>query len=186
MRSNITRWFHQMGIAISIAGMIALSPSRAFASEEVIFTYGGLRQSVSLEELQNFAQTGERSPSIDFLLNFSKQNPSLMRWILKQEFPANIKLISDLLNTAPGEYALSQTSSVVSSKSQRADVTALRGALISAASDDNSISLIELLESYPTQQVYINGRILARVRQNLGQFIQDNRYIETSLGILID
>lgn len=183
MGSNRTRWFHQMGIAISIAGMIALSPSRAFASEKIIFVYGGLSQSVSLEELQDFAQTGERSPAVDSLLNSSKQNPSLMRWILKQEFPANIKLISDLLNTAPGECALSQTSSVVSSKSQKADVTALRGALIAAASDDNSISLIELLESYPTQQVYINGKILARVGQNLGQFIQNNRYIETSLGI---
>ena len=183
MGSKITKWFHRFKIAISIAGMtVALSPSRAFASEEVIFTYGGVTQSVALEELQDFAQTGERSPAVNFLLNSSKQNPFLMRWILKQEFPANIKLISDLLNTAPGECALSQTSSIVSTKSQRADVTALRGALISAASDDDSISLIELLESYPTQQVYINGRILARVRQNLGQFIQEtDRYIETGI-----
>ena len=185
MRHNIDKWFRKTGIAMLIAGLAAsLNPSRALSSEKVIFTYGGITESVLLEELQNFAETGETSPSIDFLLNSSKQNPILMRGILKQEFPADTKLIYELLNTAPGEYLLSHTSNLVSSKSERADVVALRGALIASASNDNVISLIELLENYPTQQVYINGKILAKVRKDLSRFIQEtNRYIETSLSI---
>ena len=150
--TKIGGWFGKTGIAILVAGIaISLSPNRVKASEEIIFTYGGATQTVSLEELQDFAATGEISPSLNFLLNFSKQNPAMMRWILKQEFPADTRLVYDLLNTAPGEYVLSQTSNVVSSKSERANVKALRGALVASASDDNIISLIEVLENYPTQ-----------------------------------
>ena len=185
-KTRIGKWLRQTGIAAIVTGMaIFLSSNRVDAASEIIFTYGGATQSVALSELQDFADTGEISPSLDFLLNFSRQNPFLMRWILRQEFPANTKLIYDLLNTAPGEYVLSQTSSVVSSKSQRANVKALRGALVSSASNDDVISLIELLENYPTQQVYVDGKILAKVGQNLSQFVEEtNKYIRIPVSLL--
>ncbi len=108
----------------------------------------------------------------------------MMRWILKQEFPADTRLVYDLLNTAPGEYVLSQTGNVVSSKSERANVKALRGALVASASDDNIISLIELLENYPTQQVYVNGKLLAKARTNFSQFVEEaNKYIQLRLPV---
>ena len=90
-----------------------------------------------------------------------------MRWILRQEFPANTKIISDLLNTTPGEYILSQTGNIVGSKAERANVKALRGALVKSASDNNLVSLMELLTNYPTEDVYVNGKILAQMRGNL-------------------
>lgn len=177
--AKISRWFRQVAIAICSAAMaIALNPPLASSSEQVIFTYGGLTQSVSLEELQNFADTGEVSPALDTLLKHGKQNPFIMRWILKQEFPADTKLISDLFNTAPGEYILSQTSNVVSAKTERANVKALRGALISSASDNNRVSLMELLANYPTPDVYVNGKLLARVRGSFNQLVEEtSRYI---------
>ncbi|MEM7590271.1 MAG: alpha/beta hydrolase [Cyanobacteria bacterium P01_A01_bin.83] len=186
--TKIGKWFRNTGLAIFLAGMaISLTPDQAQASEEIIFTYGGASQSVSLSELQTFADTGEASPSLDFLLNFGKQNPLLIRWILKQEFPANTTLIYDLLNTAPGEYVLSQTSNVVGTRSQRANVKALRGALVASASDDNIISLIELLEDYPTEKVYVDGKLLAKARKNLSQFIEEtSKYIQVPISFLLD
>ena len=172
MQYIVDKWFHKTRIAILITGLaICLNPSRTFAAEKIIFTYGAITESVSLKELQDFAYQGKTSASLDFLLNYSKQNPLLMRRILKQEFPADTKLIYKLFNTVPGESLLSQTGNVVSSKSKRADVTALRGTLIASASNDNMISLIELLENYPTQQVYINGKVLAKIRQKLNWFL---------------
>ena len=159
------------------ASSALLFQGRAIAAEKVIFKYSGATQSVSLEELQTFADTGEISPALDFLLDFSKQNPFIIRWILTQQFPANTKLIYDLLNTAPGEYALSQTGNVVSAKSERANVKALRGALVASASDDNLISLIELLEEYPTEEVYVDGKILSQVQRDLAGFINETNKI---------
>ena len=184
--AKISRWFHETGIAILVASVtITLGSDRVLASEEAIFTYGGAAQSVPIEELQTFVKTGETSSSIEFLLSVSNQKPSLMRSILKQKFPADTKLVSDLLNTAPGEYVLSQTGNVVGSKSQRANVTALRGSLIRSASDDGLVSLIELLEHYPTQQVYVNGKMLARVQNNVNQFVEEtSKYIKIPADLL--
>lgn len=184
--AKISRWFRETGIAILVASVtITLGSNRVLASEEVIFTYGGATQSVPIEELQTFVETGETSSSIKFLLSLSNRSPSLMRRILKQKFPADTKLVSDLLNTAPGEYVLSQTGNVVGAKSQRANVTALRGSLIRSASDDGLVSLIELLEHYPTKQVYVNGKILARVQNNINQFVEETeKYIKIPADLL--
>ena len=185
-RDKISRWFRETAIAISIAGAtITLSSNRVLASQEVIFTYGGATQSVPIEELQTFAEKGQTSSSINFLLSLSNQKPSLMRWILKRKLPADTKLVSDLLNTTPGEYVLSQTGNVVGSKSQRANVTALRGSLIRSASDDGLVSLIEVLEHYPTKQVYVNGKMLVRVQNNINQFVnKTEKYIKIPAGLL--
>lgn len=186
--TKISRWFRETGIAVLVASAtITLGANRVSASEEVIFTYGGAAQSVPIEELQTFVETGETSSSIKFLLSLSNQKPSLMRRILEQEFPADTKLVSDLLNTAPGEYVLSQTGNVVGSKSRRANVTALRGSLIRSASDDGLVSLIELFEHYPTKQVYVNGKMLAKVQNNVNQFVEKTeKYIKIPASLLLE
>ena len=177
-KTNIRKWLKETGIVMFVVGSaILFCEQKAIASEKVIFKYSGATQSVSLEELQTFAKTGETSSALEFLLNFGKQNPFIIRWVLNQQFPANTKLIYDLLNTAPGEFALSQTSTVLSAKSERANVKALRGALIKSASDDNLISLIELLENYPTKEVYVDGKVLSQVQRDLAGFINETNKI---------
>ena len=177
-KTGISQWLYQTAIAMFAASIaICCSGKKAIASEKVIFHYGGATQSLSLEELQTFANTGEISSGLEFLLNFGKQNPFIIRWILTQKFPADTKLIYDLLNTAPGEYALSQTGNILSSKSERANIKALRGAIVTSASNDNLISLIELIENYPTQEVYVDGKILSKVQRDLASFISETNKI---------
>lgn len=176
--TNGKKWLNKAKTVMFVIGAaISFNPDKAIASEKVIFKYSGATQSVPMSELQTFAKTGETSPAIDFLLDFGKQNPFMIRWILTQQFPAHTKLIYDLLNTAPGEYVLSQTGNVVGSKSERANITALRGALVGSAADDNLVSLIELLEKYPTKEVYVDGKILAKAQQDLGNFISETNKI---------
>lgn len=185
IKVKFERQLKRMALALVGASMaVCLSPRQAESSEKVIFTYGGFTQSISRAELQNFAETGEISSSLETLLNYGDQNPFLMRWILRQEFPANTKIVSDLLNTPPGEYVLSQTGNVVGSKAERANITALRGALVKSASNDNLVSLMELLSNYPTEDVYVNGKILAQMRSNLNQFVEEtSRYIKIPLNL---
>ena len=185
MAAKKSRWMKRTAIAFLGAGAaISLCSQKAYSSEKVIFTYSGLTQSVPLKELEEFANTGEVSSSLETLLYYGDQNPFVMRWILRQEFPANTKLISDLFNTPPGEYVLSQTSNVVGAKSERANVEALRGALVTSASDNNLVSLMELLANYPTRDVYVNGKILAKLRGNFNQFVgETSQYIKIPLNL---
>lgn len=184
--NKIPRWFREVGILIFAASLsMAVNPCRALAAEKITFKYGIASQSVSYEELETFATTGEISPALNTLFKYGKQNPKTIRWILTQQFPADAKIIHDLLNTAPGEYVLTQTSNVVNTRAERANVRALRGSLIVSASDDNRVSLLELLKNYPTQQVYVNGKLLIKARRNFSHFVdQAGRYIKIPLKLL--
>ena len=183
---KIPRWLWKTGLSLFATSLtVSIAPNRVMAAEKITFTYGVASQSLAIEELDTFAATGEASSALNFLLTHSQQNPLMIRWILTQQFPADIKLIYDLFNTAPGEYVLTQTSNIVNTKSERADVKALRGALIASASDDSQISLLELLHQYPTQQVYVDGKSLSKVRRNLWNFLdQTKKYIKLPLGFL--
>ncbi|AFZ34526.1 protein of unknown function DUF1400 [Stanieria cyanosphaera PCC 7437] len=168
--------------------MIILSASHpVLAAEEVIFTHGILSQSVSIEELEQFALTGEMSPSVQFLFDYSKQNPEVVRSVLTQPLPTNQILMANLFNTAPGELVLGETSQLFHTKSHRSSKEALRATLIASAQDDNQISLLELLQNYPTTQVYIDSKSLGntvRTVNNLVNTVENN--FELPLTVLED
>ena len=188
LETKVPQWLSEAGILLLATGLIvSVACHRSLAAEKITFEYGAAAQSVSWEELEAFANTGEISASLNTLFEVSEQNPATIRWILTQQFPAEERIIYDLFNTAPGEYILTQTSNVVNSRSERANVKALRGALIISASDDNKVSLLELLRNYPTRQVYVNGKLLGKARQNLRNFVDEaGKYIKLPLNWLED
>ena len=172
---------HTALLALGATMVLLTNLKPTVAAEKVIFTYGLVSQSVSIEELEAFAATGEVSRSLRFLLNFSGQNPYLVRWLLTQEFPTNTVIMSRLLNTLMGEYALSQSSNVVHSRSQRGDIHAIRGALITSSSDDQRVSLLELLRNYPTKQVYVDGKSLTNIGRKATETLENlEDYVELS------
>lgn len=148
-------------VSLGIGVIVGIDSSLVLAAEEVIFYNGMASQSVSLKELENFADTGETSPSLEFLFDFSRQNPQLARYFLNQEFLVEAIWFKNLLNSTPGEWLLGETGKTVHPKSKRANIQALRGSLVQCASDDNKISLLEILQNYPTQQVYVDGTVFS-------------------------
>jgi hypothetical protein len=152
--------------------IIPLQGKQVLAAEEIVFKQGIASHSVSMEDLDHFAATGEMSRSVRFLFDFTKQNPQIARRILVQEFPVETVMVSNLANSAPGEIILSGVSQIIYPKSDRASIEALRGALVVSASDDNKVSLIELFRNYPTQQMYVDGKILAKTAKNINNIIE--------------
>ncbi len=165
---KISQWLSEASMVVfAISLTFSIVPSRVLAAQKVTFQYGVASHSVSIQELEDFVATGETTPAIDFLIRTSEQNPETVRWMLVQKFPVDNQLVNNLLNTPPGEYFLTQTSDVVNSRSENANVRALRGALVTSASDDGYVSFLELLQNYPTQQVYVDAKKLAKTRRNI-------------------
>jgi hypothetical protein len=163
------------------------SAHRVTAAEEIIFSSGAATQSVTIEELEEFAETGEIAPSLKFLFKASDRDPKTMRQLLTQTFPADTALVGKLLNSQSGEYVLSQTSRVIGTRSDRANIKALRGALITSVSDDRQASLLEILQNYPTRQVYVDGRMLGSAAKNINSLISEaEKYIEMPLTLVQD
>ncbi len=148
----------------------------ANAAEQVVLKYLVFRQSVSVEELSTFAETGELSRSLQVNLRLAKQDPKVVRQYLTEPVEVNLIFLDRVLNSPVGNILLDELSRFVHTPSGLADRQALRSALVISASGDNTISLIEVIRNYPTSQVEVEGERLEgayRQLQRLRGTLQD-------------
>mgnify|MGYP001104854875 CR=1 FL=1 len=148
------------------------SAPQAIAAERVIITLGGLSRSFDVADLRNFAETGEQTPNLRFIFNVADQNPDDVQAIFNEELPVSLRTIDSITYSLPGEYALFQLGRRFSTRSGDANIQALRAGLILSASDDNQVSLIEFLENYPTDALYVDGLQLLDDVRELGDVLE--------------
>ncbi|MBD1887788.1 alpha/beta hydrolase [Coleofasciculus sp. FACHB-SPT9] len=149
--------------SLAAATGILFSPSRADAANTVVLKYRFLRESVSVPELTTFAETGELSSALRAYLAMAGRKPEDLRKTLTQEVKVNALILDRVLNNQIGELVLGQVSDVVHTPGNGANIQSLRGAVMSSALPDNQITLIEILENYPTSEVHVEGDRLAEV-----------------------
>lgn len=146
---------------------LCLYQARAEAAESVVLKYRFLQQKVSVPELTAFVTTGKLSNSLQFYLKQAGKDPADLRRALTQEVKVNSTFLYQVLKTPVGEGLLDQVSQVVHTPSNRANRESLRGALVSSALPDGNITLIEVLQNYPTPDVYVEGERLVEVMQDI-------------------
>ncbi len=146
---------------------VLLYSNSAIAAEKIVLKYGIFRESVSVEKLTKFAETGEVSPMLNLLLNQARQDPQTVRNVLTKEVNASPVVLDRLLNNPIGEFLVDQIGQTIHTPSSEANPQALRSALVLSANKDNKVSLIEIIQNYPTQEVYVEGERLVRTYDQL-------------------
>ncbi len=145
----------------------------AVAAERVFINYPPFQQSVLVSDLEAFVEDGTQSPNIRLFLNFTDADPEVVQEALTRELSIDLRFVDNALYQLPGEYALFQLGNIIHTPSRRANIQALRGAMILSVSDDNRISLLEFLQMYPLDDVYIDARELSNVQNDVSDFIED-------------
>lgn len=143
-------------VLVATAGVLLLSSS-ALAADRVVLKYRIFSQSISVKELSTFTETGELSNSLRINLALARQDPKAIRRYLTDPVRVNAVFLDRVLNSPVGNFILDQISQVIHTPSRRADRQALRGALVLSASRDNTITLIETIQNYPTSQLEVEG-----------------------------
>ena len=169
-----------------IALIIFTTIEPTIAAEKINFNYGIANQSVSLEELETFANTGEISPSLATLFEFTEHNPRLIRLLLQQEISLDTVTVSDMLNSFVGEYILDRASNIVNSGASRGNTEALRGTLIASAKDDSKISLLEVWRNYPTKEIIVDGRSWSAMTKGFDNTLKKVGSVGLSIVLLRD
>jgi len=141
--------------------------SSAGAAEQLIVKYGAFQASLAVSDLEILANTGEAPSSVGFYLELAGLTPSQFRSMLTTEFDVSHHVLDKMLNTEGGEYLLSEVTQVIHTPSQQANVQALRSSLVLSASDDQRVSLLELLQKYPTTQIHVDAVNLMRLAADL-------------------
>jgi Alpha/beta hydrolase of unknown function (DUF1400) len=159
----------QIGLLGAMTALLALAlpDSKANAAETVVLRYNIFERSVSVADLTTFAETGKRSRDLRAYIRASKQEPAKIRQTLTDQVDVNVTTLDRVLNSPIGDLALEQISQYIHTSSRRADKEAMRAALVLSASEDNNISIIEVVQNYPTQEVYVDGERLAETYAQL-------------------
>lgn len=173
-------------IGLACSGLI-LFGSPAVAAEKLFVTYGPFKAGFAIEDLETLVNTGEASGSLRFYLGLAGLDPAMLRDVLAMELGASADFMDGLLNSESGSQLLTQMSEVIHLPPDRPAIqmlkapeqsdqepseadhqTALKTALVAAAADRN-VTVLEVLQQYPTEQVYVDADKLIRFANQFQQ-----------------
>ncbi|WP_228059699.1 alpha/beta hydrolase [Plectonema radiosum] len=137
------------------------------AAETVVFTYKTFRRTLPVSELTKLSETGEVSPTLNYYLQQTQQEPQAVRDVLNRQVNVDTVTLDRTLNSKIGEFLLDQISQTIHTSSNQANRQALRSAIVLSSSEDNQVSLIEIIQNYPTNEVYVRADNLARTYNQL-------------------
>ncbi|MBW4659855.1 MAG: alpha/beta hydrolase [Drouetiella hepatica Uher 2000/2452] len=132
-------------------------------AQEIVVKYGPLRRSLSIADLTTLAETGKPSRSLKSLLGLAKVSPENVQTLLNRSVKVDATFLDKNLRNVLGEFALFEVGQIVQTGSGKANIQALRSALILSARDDNHVTFLEFLQNYPLPQMYVDGMRLARL-----------------------
>ncbi len=159
--------------AIVVAlGLGIFAPRPALGADWVRLNYRGFSRRVPVALLTALAETGESSGVLQGLLNQAGQNPEELRSLLVRPLPADPILLDRSLNSLPGEWVLDYVGQSIHTGRGTANRQALRSALVLSASDDKQITLLEVLQNYPTEEVVLEGDNIQVAYNRLASFLR--------------
>lgn len=126
------------------------------AAERVVFQYRGLERAIAVADITTLAETGRSPRSLRPFLRLANQKPEEVQQTLTRTIPMSPVLLDRVLNSPIGSILLDEVTPIIHTPGNVADRQALRSALVLSAADDNAISLLEILQNYPTQDVEVD------------------------------
>lgn len=168
--------FRSPGIVIGAIAGVMLSCSSAFAAERIVVNiWGGLIQApIKVRDLERFAETGKMTKTISQAVGASNVNADTIRGLMTLELGVDLVQLADVLYSSTGETVADSIGEVFRTRSGYENAKALRAAIILAAADDGRISMLEVLQKYPTSDMYIEvnkiNEIVNRVEDLLENF----------------
>ncbi len=157
---------------IGLGTIATLSPG-VMAADVVIFSYPPLERSMEVTDLEIFVETGETTPTLDELFENTALTPRALSSALTREAAATPLFLDRHLNSLAGKFLLHQIGRTIHTPSGDTNGRALRSAMVLAASDDDRFSALEVIQHYPTEEVYVEVRGMVRLFRNIEDIFED-------------
>lgn len=157
-----------MGAGIGVFGMVG----NASAAETVLLRFDETQVTVSIQEVEEFAESGTISGDLQ---EFFQKYPEIQEEsqdILGEQITVTEAFIERTLSGSTGEFVLIQLRKLLSNPSGDSDIESLRTTLIDAYEDDNRFSVLELLQKYPEEEIYVDLRGLQQVYGDVVTFVE--------------
>jgi len=140
------------------------------SAEKVKLIYGPFNGKVSLESLEIYAKTGEKTGEFKIYSKFLDQKSltQLREW-LSSRFESNRVEIYKFSNSPEGEKFLTDLGTAIKTHPDRNGLYAIRSSLIEAADipgESDGWTMIEAMRNFPTEDLQINTKDLFKLKEN--------------------
>jgi len=175
--------FVSIGIALLLGASASIlsTSSRAFGAEKIVLTFGPIRQTINISDLEDFAKNGTTTPTLQQIIQFSKMDAQILRGLIGLEIGLKPANLARVVYSASGEKITDEIGQVIRTQRRTESGKALRAAVILAAGDDGKVSLLEVLKKYPLPELYVDvdsiGAAVGKVQGlvgNLQTLLQDS------------
>ncbi len=149
-------------------GLLCFSNS-ALAAESVLLTYNQEELNIPISKLKSFSQTGDLTPEMESFFQTTEQVPRVWSNLLTDEVKVP-EFIESFLESPRGRFVLHRIETVVFHLDEKSQAE-IDTALINSMKDDDTISIMEIVEKYPEPTVKINLNELETDYEEVKQFI---------------
>ncbi|MEG3860418.1 alpha/beta hydrolase [Microcoleus sp. herbarium12] len=175
--------FVSLGIALFLgaSGSLLSSSSRALGAEKIVLTFGPIRQTINISDLEDFAKDGTTTPTLKQIIGFSKIDPKILQGLIGLQIGLKPANLARVIYSTPGEKITDEIAQAIRTQRRTESGKALRAAVILASGDDGKVSLLEMLQKYPLPEVYVDVASIAGtvgkiqgLAGNLSSLLQDS------------
>jgi predicted dienelactone hydrolase len=160
---------------------ILLTTLPVIAADRLLFNFGPLNLSISVNSLESFANEGKIDRELAFYLNrLGTKQQDRLRNFLRSRFKVKPIVLYRLSRSAVGIGLLKDVGKLVNIPRDRNGFYGLRGSLIEAALENNDINAIELMRKFPTDMQLNTENILEFVK-NLSIMVDKTERLVTKL-----
>jgi predicted dienelactone hydrolase len=150
-----------------LATLIIIFPTQA--AERIYFNYSALGFTVTIAELQTFAQEGKLSGDLEQLLGrFSPERRHQIQQALQVRYPVNSIMVDRFSYTSSGDRLLYELGELIQTGAHQNGAKGIRSAAILATGDPAGVSVIRFLQKFPTDMRIDLQRVLKLVRRVSG------------------
>ncbi|MBM0740585.1 alpha/beta hydrolase [Phormidium sp. CLA17] len=161
--------YRTMGVAIAGAILLMHTPA-AEAADKVVVRYGIFRQSLSVEELTTFAEKGEMSRKVERYLDMAKSDPAEIRQVLTKPIDINYGTVNTALNNPLGNRMLDELGRMIQTPDNEGNRDALRTAVSQSAAKDNKVSILEIIQNYPSDEIHLDAKRIIKTYNTLAKY----------------
>ncbi|MBD2544270.1 MULTISPECIES: alpha/beta hydrolase [Planktothricoides] len=158
--------------------------------QQVTLTYGPQKLTIPMSELETFAETGEASKVIRFISGFVSDDTEMFRTALTQKVTAPSPMfLNQAMDFIVGELFLFEIGQVIHTPSRKNVIEALRSSIGLSVLDDRQVSLLEVIEKYPAQELFIDAKKLNQASKYITFLVNGAEkglmFVRETLGDLI-
>jgi predicted dienelactone hydrolase len=149
-------WLKSWTFAIAT---VLLMGTPATGADQIIFPLGKVEVSISVDELEAYAESGNLNQSetlTTYLQWFKPQQRKQIQALLRSEYAFNPNALEGLLNSPMVASFLLHIGRIVETNERENGAEALRVAVVQAASEGQNFTLVDVLRQFPSESLRIN------------------------------